>query len=69
MPSENIPVSSFSFYNSIKQSYSGGHVDLYRPYAKGVYVYDVNSLYPYVMSMNKFPVVWVTPQQAQGGIL
>jgi hypothetical protein len=39
-------------FRKLKQSYTGGAVDIYIPTnlsADLMYVYDVNSLYPYVM--------------------
>jgi hypothetical protein len=33
----------------IRKSYLGGATDFFKAYAKKVYYYDVNSLYPYVM--------------------
>jgi len=57
MKEENIPISNLNDYNFIKDSYRGGHVDVYRPFSKGkrVYCYDINSLYPSVMAKNLFP--------------
>ena len=47
--SQNIPVLS-SFNDSyIRNSYFGGSTDIYECYAKDLYYYDVNSLYPYAM--------------------
>ena len=43
-------------YKFIKTSYTGGAVDIYKPYGKKVYRYDVNSLYPYIMANNPLPV-------------
>lgn len=52
-----IPISNIEEYNYIKQSYKGGHVDVYRPYHKGkIYCYDYNSLYPSVMANFPMPV-------------
>ena len=59
MKEENIPISNTKDYNFLKDSYRGGHVDVYRPYPKKgrkVYCYDINSLYPSVMAKNVFPV-------------
>ena len=45
----NIPViNKFSIYKDIKQAYYGGITEVYIPYGKKLYYYDVNSLYPYV---------------------
>lgn len=45
----NIPViSKASIYRDIKQAYYGGITEVYKPYGKNLYYYDVNSLYPYV---------------------
>ena len=43
-------------YEFIKRSYTGGAVDVYRPYGKNIYRYDVNSLYPTIMRNNPMPV-------------
>ena len=43
-------------YHFIKQGYRGGAVDVYKPYGKNIYRYDVNSLYPYIMANNPMPV-------------
>jgi len=40
----------------IRKSYRGGVVELYRPLMGEGYHYDVNSLYPYVMSQNDMPI-------------
>lgn len=34
----------------IRRGYYGGHTDVYKPYGKSLYYYDVNSLYPYAMT-------------------
>ena len=34
----------------IRRGYYGGHTDVYKPYGKGLFYYDVNSLYPYAMT-------------------
>jgi hypothetical protein len=45
----NIPaVNKASIYADIKQGYYGGITEVYKPYGKNLYYYDVNSLYPYV---------------------
>ena len=40
----------------IRNSYIGGSVELYKPYGQNIAELDVNSLYPYIMSVNDFPV-------------
>jgi hypothetical protein len=45
----NIPnINKSSIYRDIKQAYYGGITEVYRPYGKNLYYYDVNSLYPFV---------------------
>eukprot|EP00253_Pinus_taeda_P008177 PITA_08177 len=39
----------------IRCCYYGGHVDVYIPYGKKLYYYDVNSLYPYIMKTCHMP--------------
>lgn len=39
----------------IRRGYYGGHVDVYKPYGKDLYYYDVNSLYPFVMKEFQMP--------------
>jgi hypothetical protein len=43
-------------YEDFKKAYIGGAVDVYKTYGKNLYYYDVNSLYPYVMKSNKYPI-------------
>jgi len=43
-------------FNDIKQGYTGGSVDVYKPTGQHIYRYDVNSLYPYVMKSYPMPV-------------
>ena len=43
-----------STYNDIKKSYYGGVTEVYKPYGKNLYYYDVNSLYPFA-SLNPMP--------------
>jgi hypothetical protein len=71
-----IPLILGEMYKFIKQSYTGGSVDVYRPtLAKDASVelenrvikrYDVNSLYPYVMK--HFPMPIGTPTYFEGDI-
>lgn len=40
----------------IRKSYRGGVVDVYKPKIENGYYYDVNSLYPYIMSNSHMPI-------------
>jgi hypothetical protein len=40
----------------VRRSFFGGCVEVYKPYLKNGYYYDVNSLFPYVMSNFDMPV-------------
>jgi hypothetical protein len=46
---KDLPIISKYLYYKIKPSYFGGSTEIYKPYGKNLYHYDVNSLYPYVM--------------------
>lgn len=61
----NIPQISGDIFNKIAEGYTGGAVDMYIPSSinkdstpsdNTVYSYDINSLYPFVMSMFDYPV-------------
>jgi len=43
-------------FNFFKEGYTGGAVDVYKPYGENVYRYDVNSLYPYIMDSTPMPI-------------
>jgi hypothetical protein len=43
-----------TIYNDIKQAYYGGKTEIYKPYGKNLYYYDINSLYPF-MALNDMP--------------
>jgi hypothetical protein len=63
MPENTIPQLSGQIAKDIRESYTGGSVDMYIPEnLKGekVYVYDVNSLYPYVMEQFDMPTAQPT---------
>ena len=66
MRKSNIPIITGEMYNDIFQSYTGGAVDLYIPYAENVNVYDINSLSP--SSMNHFPMPVGNPKYFEGDI-
>lgn len=51
-------------YRDIKNGYYGGFVDSYKPHARNVNSYDVNSLYP--ASMLKFPMTVGKPIKFEG---
>jgi hypothetical protein len=55
----NIPQLSGQISKDIRLSYSGGAVDMYIPFNETntkVFVYDVNSLYPFTMDEFNMPV-------------
>jgi hypothetical protein len=55
-------------YKFIKKSFYGSEVSVYRPYAEGkVYVYDVNSLYPYAM-LQPLPISSPRPYDCSRGL-
>lgn len=54
-------------YNFIKQSFTGGKVDVFKTHGENVYHYDVNSLYPSVMA--KYPMPNGNPRYFEGNIL
>nr|UEX92847.1 hypothetical protein [Marasmius tenuissimus] len=46
-------------YQDLKQSYTGGSTDMFIPFNnenEKLYLYDVNSLYPYVMKEHDYPI-------------
>lgn len=51
----NIPlISKKSIYSDLSLAYYGGITEVYKPYGKNLYYYDINSLYPYA-SLNDMP--------------
>ena len=51
----NIPlINKRSIDGDIRNSYFGGITEVYKPYGKNLYYYDVNSLYPYA-ALNTMP--------------
>ena len=50
-----VPITTGKVYNFIKDSFTGGSTEMYKPSGSNIYCYDVNSLYPSVMKNNKFP--------------
>lgn len=62
-----IPRITQELYKNIKQSYTGGSVDVYKPVGTKINRYDINSLYPAVMSQYESPVGKI--QKFKGDIL
>jgi hypothetical protein len=62
-----IPTITGKMYEDFKKSYTGGAVDVYKPYGENIKVYDVKSLYPSVMLNNPMPVG--NPTYFEGDIL
>jgi DNA polymerase type B, organellar and viral len=56
MGNAKIPLIDGNLFNQLKKGYTGGSVDVYKPYGENIYRYDVNSLYPYVMREYPMPV-------------
>lgn len=51
----------------IRRAYKGGVVDVYKPILQNGYCYDVNSLYPYVMSKYKMPSMFIRYVKNENG--
>ena len=54
-----LPLIKGIHHDRMREAFFGGHVDVYKPFAtfdNPIYCYDVNSLYPFVMSNNDFPI-------------
>lgn len=66
-----IPLTTGKVFDFIKQSFTGGRTDMYRPNGlnKDIYVYDVNSLYPFVMSEFKYPIAQIIQFEGDPTIL
>jgi hypothetical protein len=47
-----IHIPKYTQYKEIKTAYFGGRVEVFKTYGEDLYVYDVNSLYPFVMLMD-----------------
>ena len=50
-----IPTIFEDSYKDLKNCYFGGMVEAFKPYGENVFIFDVNSLYPYVMSNYTLP--------------
>lgn len=55
-----IPLITGQIFNDIRKSYTGGSTDMYIPYGKNIFAYDVNSLYPFVMKDYPIPIGNIT---------
>lgn len=51
-----IPTIFEDSYKDLRECYFGGMVEAFKPYGENVYIYDVNSLYPFVMKNFNLPV-------------
>jgi hypothetical protein len=51
-----IPLLSGQIFNDISKSYTGGSTDMFKPFGKNIFSYDVNSLYAYIMSKFDMPI-------------
>ena len=49
-------ITNKELYKEMKNSYYGARVEVYKPYGKNLFYYDVNSLYPTIMRNNPMPV-------------
>jgi DNA polymerase type B, organellar and viral len=59
MEKNSVPQVTGKIEKDIRSGYTGGAVDMYipeNPDATKVYVYDANSLYPYIMQSQPMPV-------------
>jgi len=51
-----LPIIKGIHHDLMRKGFYGGHVDVYKSIGQHIYNYDVNSLYPFVMSNNDFPI-------------
>ena len=51
-----IPKIGGTMFNDIRESYTGGHTDIYHSYGENLNIYDINSLYPTAMKYFDMPV-------------
>jgi len=56
MKDNEIAIIKGEMYHFIKIAYTGGAVDVYKPYGKNIFRYDVNYLYSCIMKNNPMPV-------------
>ena len=55
-----VPKLSGQVAEDIRNAFTGGRVDAFDPYSENKFQYDVNSLYPHVMSTQPMPVGPIT---------
>ena len=55
LPENKISITRGKVFDFIRESYTGGSTDMYKPSGQNIYAYDVNSLYPFVMKDNEYP--------------
>ena len=55
-----IPLITGQIFKDIREGYSGGATDVYKPFGNNIFRYDVNSLYPYIMKSMSMPVGNIT---------
>jgi hypothetical protein len=55
MDKKNIPQLTGKIEKDIRNGYTGGSVDVFKPRGKNIKCYDVNSLYPFVMFNYSMP--------------
>jgi len=51
-----IPIINGEIDEFIRGSFTGGSTEMIIPYGENIYVYDVNSLYPFQMANQEFPI-------------
>ena len=60
LKAKTIPKIGGTMFNDIRESYTGGHTDVYHSYGENLKIYDVNSLYPTAMKYFDMPVGPIT---------
>lgn len=60
------PLITGNMFYEFKKGYTGGAVDVYKPYGENIYKYDVNYLYPYIM--RDIPMLVGSPVYFEGDI-
>lgn len=54
------PITTGTLFEVLKEGFTGGATDMYVPYSdEPVYVYDINSLYPWIMALFELPVGFI----------